>query len=66
VRNSYIWPRFFGRALSAALQGLCRDAGVQADSVELSAAVAAIVADPGLVARWAAGEPVFAARSKAP
>ncbi len=57
--NSYIWPRYLGHAYLAAVCGIARDAALQSDPVELSAAVAAILADPGLVDRWQAGERVF-------
>ncbi len=58
--NSYIWPRYLGHAYLAAVCGIARDAGLQSDPVELSATVAAIVAEPGLIDRWQAGERVFA------
>lgn len=57
--NSYIWPRYLGHAYLAAVCGVAKDAALQADPVELSAAVAAILADPGIIDRWQAGEKVF-------
>lgn len=46
----------------SATLGICRDLGLQADIVELTQTVAAILRDPQLVTRWAAGERVFTAR----
>lgn len=57
--NSYIWPRYLGHAYLAAVCGIAKDAALQSDPVELSAAVAAILAEPGLIERWQAGERVF-------
>jgi Fe-S-cluster containining protein len=45
----------------AGIRGICKDMGLQYDLVELTDAVAAILRDPTLPARWAAGERVFAA-----
>lgn len=52
-------PQFFGRGYKAGISGLCRDLGLQHDTVELVATVAALLEDPALAERWAAGEVVF-------
>jgi hypothetical protein len=58
----YVVLRFLCGGEQAAIRGICRDLGLQADMVELTQAVAAIIRDPTLIERWAAGERVFAAR----
>jgi hypothetical protein len=54
--------QFLCNGEQAATLGICRDLGLQDDIVELTQTVAAILRDPRLVERWAAGERVFAAR----
>jgi Fe-S-cluster containining protein len=58
----YVVLRFLCGGEQAAIRGICVDLGLQADMVELTQTVAAIVRDPDLIARWASGEKVFAAR----
>jgi Fe-S-cluster containining protein len=55
----YALPQLFSRACQAGLQGVCKDLGLQHDTVDLVQAVAAILRDSGLLRRWAAGETVF-------
>ena len=45
----------------AGLRGMLKDMQLQYDRVELTRAVAAILADPGIVDRWLAREPAFGA-----
>lgn len=58
----YVVLRFLCGGEQGAIRGICRDLGLQSDIVELTQAVAAIIRDPALIQRWAAGEQVFAAR----
>ena len=58
----YVVLRFLCGGEQAAVRGICRDIGLQADIVELTQTVAAIIRDPNLIGRWAAGQKVFAAR----
>jgi len=58
----YVVLRFLCGGEQAAIRGICLDLGLQADIVELTQTVAAIIRDPMLIERWAAGEKVFAAR----
>jgi hypothetical protein len=58
----YVVLQFLCSGEQAAARGICRDLGLQDDIVELTQTVAAILRDPALVERWAAGEHVFAAR----
>lgn len=58
----YVVLRFLCGGEQGAIRGICRDLGLQSDIVELTQAVAAIIRDPALIQRWAAGEHVFAAR----
>jgi hypothetical protein len=58
----YVVLRFLCGGEQAAIRGICRDLGLQSDIVEMTQTVAAIIRDPNLIARWAAGEHVFAAR----
>jgi hypothetical protein len=52
-------PQFFGRGYKAGISGICKDLGLQHETVELVRAVADILRDPGMVDRWAAGAAVF-------
>jgi hypothetical protein len=58
----YVVLQFLCNGEQAATLGICHDLGLQADLVELTQTVAAIVNNPSLIERWAAGESVFAAR----
>jgi hypothetical protein len=58
----YVVLRFLCMGEQGAILGIVSDLGLQADIVELTQTVAAIVRDPTLIERWAAGEKVFAAR----
>jgi hypothetical protein len=58
----YVVLQFLCNSEQAATLGICRDLGLQDDLVELTQTVAAILRDPNLIERWAAGERVFAAR----
>ena len=57
----YLVLRFLCSGEQAATRGICRDLGLQDDFVELTQTVAAIIRDPTLIERWAAGEQVFSA-----
>jgi hypothetical protein len=56
----HVVPQFFAVADKDALRGICKDLGLQHGNVELVQAVAAILHDPTIVIRWAAGDQVFA------
>ena len=58
----YVVLQFLCGGEQGAIRGLCRDLGLQSDMVELTQTVAAIIRDPMLMERWAAGEKVFTAR----
>jgi Fe-S-cluster containining protein len=58
----YVVLRFLCGGEQAAVRGICRDIGLQSDIVELTQTVAAIIRDPNLIGRWAAGEKVFTSR----
>ena len=58
----YVVLRFLCGGEQGAIRGICRDLGLQADLVELTQTVAAIIRDPMLMERWASGENVFTAR----
>lgn len=57
--DAYTMPQLLGRANVAALQGLCKDAGLQWQLVNLIEALGQIATDPGIIERWANGEAVF-------
>lgn len=59
----YVVLRFLCGGEQGAIRGICRDLGLQADIVELTQTVAAIIREPTLIERWASGETVFAPRS---
>jgi Fe-S-cluster containining protein len=59
----YVVLRFLCSGEQGAIRGISRDLGLQADIVELTQTVAAIIRDHTLIERWAAGEPVFTARN---
>lgn len=56
---SHAAPQIMGRALQAAIQGICQDLRLQHDLVDLIQAVASILRDPSIIARWVNGEPAF-------
>jgi hypothetical protein len=56
---SYARPQLYGFAFISAARGICKDLGLQFDVVDLVQTVAAILRDPELPRRWAAGEQVF-------
>jgi hypothetical protein len=58
----YVVLQFLCNGEQAATLGVCRDLGLQDDLVELTQTIAAIIRDPKLIERWAAGERVFTAR----
>jgi hypothetical protein len=58
----YVVLQFLCNGEQSATLGICRDLGLQDDVVELTQTVAAIIREPKLIERWAAGERVFAAR----
>jgi Fe-S-cluster containining protein len=58
----YAVLQFLCNGEQAATLGICRDLGLQAAIVDLTQTVAAIIRDPKLIERWAAGEQVFTAR----
>jgi Fe-S-cluster containining protein len=58
----YVVLRFLCGGEQAAVRGICRDLGLQADIVEMTQTIAAIIRDPTLIERWASGEKVFAPR----
>lgn len=60
--NVYVVLQFLCNGEQAATLGICRDLGLQHDLVDLTQSVAAILRDPSLIERWAAGERVFTAR----
>lgn len=62
----YYVPQFFAVGDKDALRGICKDLGLQYDNVDLVQAVAAILRDPSLVIRWAAGEHLFVSLAKTP
>jgi hypothetical protein len=55
----YVVPQFFAIGDKDALRGICKDLGLQHDNVDLVQTVAAILRDPAIIARWAAGEQVL-------
>jgi len=57
----HLMPQFVGRAYKAGIRGICKDLGLQDDSVDLVQGVAAILRDPSIIERWARGEHVFPA-----
>lgn len=59
--QQYPVPQFFAQGDKDALRGICKDLGLQHDNVDLVKTVAAILDDPAIIARWAAGERVFTA-----
>jgi Fe-S-cluster containining protein len=58
----YVVLRFLCGGEQGAIRGICRDLGLQADMVELTQTVAAVIRDPMLIERWASGDHVFTAR----
>lgn len=62
----YVVPQFFAIGDRDAMRGICKDLGLQYDNVDLVQTVAAILRDPTIVVRWAAGERAFTQWFKAP
>lgn len=62
----FAFAQYFILGDQAGMRGILRDMGLQDDLVELTQAVAAILADPGLIERWLAGERVFGAELAPP
>lgn len=56
----FLAAQYMIRGDGAALQGICRDLGLQHGAFDLVQMLAALIRDPGIVERWLAGEPVFA------
>lgn len=56
---SFAFPEVFRGAIAAAINAASAEKGLQSCHVELTAAVALVLADPGAADRWLAGEPVF-------
>ncbi len=57
--TTFSFPAIFRGAVLAATNAASAERGLQAGSVELTAAVARVLADPGIVDRWFAGEEAF-------
>jgi Putative zinc- or iron-chelating domain len=57
----FLTAQYLIRGDGAALQGICRDLGLQHEAFDLVQMLAALIRDPGIVERWLAGERVFAA-----
>jgi Putative zinc- or iron-chelating domain len=57
----FLAAQYLIRGDGAALQGLCRDLGLQHEAFDLVPMLAALLREPGIVERWLAGERVFAA-----
>jgi hypothetical protein len=59
VLQIYGGPQFFALGDKDAMRGICKDLGLQSDSVDLVQTVAAILRDASTVIRWSKGETVF-------
>lgn len=57
--DAFVMPQLLGRANVAALQGLCKDAGLQWGLVTLTEAVSQILEDPSVIDRWSEGQSPF-------
>jgi hypothetical protein len=57
----FLAAQYLIRGNVAALQGICRDLGLQHGAFDLVQMLAALIRDPGIIERWLAGERVFAA-----
>jgi Fe-S-cluster containining protein len=57
--HSHGVPQMYGRAFQAAVQGICKDLGLQHDFVDLTQAVAAILREPEIIEAWASGKAAF-------
>lgn len=55
----YQMAQYFMLGDQAGMRGILKDMGLQYDLVEMTRAVAAILADPDIVERWLAREPAF-------
>lgn len=58
----FVAAQYFICGDSAALQGICKDLGLQHDVFDLTLMLAAMLRDPTLVERWSDGERVLEAR----
>ena len=56
----FLAAQYLIRGDGAALQGICRDLGLQHEAFDLVQMLAALIRDPGIIERWLAGERVFA------
>ena len=59
---TYPLPQFLTRGDQAAVQGICKDLGLQHDVVDLVQALALILSDPTAIDRWSEGQTVFEPR----
>ncbi|MCC6912553.1 MAG: YkgJ family cysteine cluster protein [Rhodospirillaceae bacterium] len=57
--TTFSFPAIFRTAVLAATNAASAERGLQNGSIELTAAVARVLADPAIVDRWFAGEDVF-------
>jgi hypothetical protein len=55
----FIAAQYFIRGDVAALQGACKDLGLQHDVFDLVQMLAALIREPAIIERWLAGERVF-------
>ena len=56
----FIAAQYFIRGDVAALQGICKDLGLQHEVFDLVQMLAALIREPAIIERWLAGERVFA------
>jgi hypothetical protein len=57
----FLAAQYLIRGDGAALQGICRDLGLQHEAFDLVQMLAALIRDPAIIERWLSGERVFAA-----
>jgi Fe-S-cluster containining protein len=57
----FIAAQYFIRGDVAALQGICKDLGLQHEVFDLVQMLAALIREPEIIERWLSGERVFAA-----
>ncbi len=63
-RRVFTWPRILAAAATDGIQSACVDMSLQDATVELTQGVATVLRDPGVIARWLAGESPFPAYAK--
>ncbi len=63
-RRVFTWPRILAAAATDGIQSACRDLRLQDATVEMTQGVATVLRDPGVIARWLAGEAPFPAYAK--